>query len=309
MIALLTLWIAAWGHHWLTILSLQAQPDAICQSVTKDLWCQARTLLRTRWQIRNTPKKIPVAWGHVVSCFNHSELWHVNNMATLVGCCMPFPYVERLPEDNREHFFLVCINCYPFIEGCTKYGIFVCALCKKMSNKTVAFTTAMSPPQMTQPTRTTNDIVVVNGKSTTPQTAQAINNVNSDVTRWHASLPRQPTIRIVNRARNSANRTLFGVSITPLAIAPATPMNSCHCTTVPTTRGKGLHTIHCALSDHSYRLTATPIFHYHRRCFKTSLLAVVLLTDAPFKPMHHTVQAAIKFGGLRQKQRFPLFPA
>jgi len=54
----------------------------------------------------NTRQKIPAAWETVVSFFNHSELWYVNDLATAAGVtAMPFPNAEQLQPDNGERFF------------------------------------------------------------------------------------------------------------------------------------------------------------------------------------------------------------
>jgi len=50
-------------------------------------------------------KKIPAGFESVVPYFNHSELWHVNEIAATAGCDIPFPHAEVLPEDNGERFF------------------------------------------------------------------------------------------------------------------------------------------------------------------------------------------------------------
>jgi len=50
-------------------------------------------------------KSMPAAWEKVVPCFNHSELWYVNNVARSVGLRCPFPRAERLPNDTGERFF------------------------------------------------------------------------------------------------------------------------------------------------------------------------------------------------------------
>ena len=50
-------------------------------------------------------RKIQAAWEKVVPYFNHSELWHINNMAESLGCKHPFPDAETLVPDNGERFF------------------------------------------------------------------------------------------------------------------------------------------------------------------------------------------------------------
>ena len=50
-------------------------------------------------------KHMPAAWEKVVPYWNHSELWHINLMATDIGIDMPFPMAEKLPLDNGERFF------------------------------------------------------------------------------------------------------------------------------------------------------------------------------------------------------------
>jgi len=50
-------------------------------------------------------KSIPVMWERVVPYYNHSELWHVNNMSKSVGSEHPFPGAEILPKSNGEKFF------------------------------------------------------------------------------------------------------------------------------------------------------------------------------------------------------------
>ena len=50
-------------------------------------------------------KSMPASWEKIVPHFNHSELWHANNLAKSVGCPYPFPKAEILPEDNGERFF------------------------------------------------------------------------------------------------------------------------------------------------------------------------------------------------------------
>ena len=53
-------------------------------------------------------KKTPAAFESVASCYNHSELNHVNKLALAVGVSgkdVPFKRTEMLPADNGERFF------------------------------------------------------------------------------------------------------------------------------------------------------------------------------------------------------------
>jgi len=187
-------------------------------------------------------KKIPVGWEKVVPCFNHSELWFASDMATAVGCCKPFPCAERLPEDNGERFFSEHMSIVmPSLQGARSgnVGECMCALCRKTSTKTVAFS---SPSPAKTPTTTTTtttmevEILTDNDKAastptTTTQRCQTINNVNSAVTRPRASLPWQAANQVTSGARNSASRNLFGAravagapAVAPMPIAPLIPM-------------------------------------------------------------------------------------
>ena len=50
-------------------------------------------------------KSMPATWERIVPCFNHSELWHANNMAKSVGSEHPFPHAKVLQKHNGETFF------------------------------------------------------------------------------------------------------------------------------------------------------------------------------------------------------------
>ena len=169
-------------------------------------------------------KKIPVGWERVVPCFNHSELSFVNQLAADVGCRVPFPYAEVLPEDNGERFFSEHMSIViPSLSGVRRgeYGECMCALCKRTSTKTVVF--AVASPTKTPP-RATMEIVTGNNEvsitTTSPPQQTTINNVNSNVARRHASLPPGIANQIANGAHNSASRNLFGAPVPPVAIAP-----------------------------------------------------------------------------------------
>jgi len=58
-------------------------------------------------------KKIPDSFESIVSFFNHSELAHINSMATAARASphdVPFKGVESLPADDGERFFSECIT-------------------------------------------------------------------------------------------------------------------------------------------------------------------------------------------------------
>ena len=58
-------------------------------------------------------KKMPAGFECLVSCFNHSELAHVNRVAQSAGAppqSLPFQQVEMLNQDNGERFFSECIS-------------------------------------------------------------------------------------------------------------------------------------------------------------------------------------------------------
>jgi hypothetical protein len=50
-------------------------------------------------------KLTPDAWEKIVPYYNHTELWYINQMAADIGCSLPFPKAEKLPDDNGERFF------------------------------------------------------------------------------------------------------------------------------------------------------------------------------------------------------------
>jgi hypothetical protein len=50
-------------------------------------------------------RKIAAAWERIPPFFNHTELWYVNSLAAAVDVAVPFPYAEKLQEDNGERFF------------------------------------------------------------------------------------------------------------------------------------------------------------------------------------------------------------
>ena len=54
--------------------------------------------------------RTPSAWEPVVSCYNHTELEHINQMARSVGHRAPFDHVEQLVEDTGEVFFSKCLK-------------------------------------------------------------------------------------------------------------------------------------------------------------------------------------------------------
>ena len=67
-----------------------------------------RHKLRLTSLTQGSRKKIPAAFESVVAFFNHSELAHVNAVASLAGLSpqtLPFKQVEPLPADNGERFF------------------------------------------------------------------------------------------------------------------------------------------------------------------------------------------------------------
>ena len=165
-------------------------------------------------------KKIPAGFDAIVPHFNHSELWYVNNLASAVGCCVPFPFAEVLPEDNGERFFSEYISIVmPSLKGVKSgdHGECLCALCRKSSTKNVIFTTAITTPTKATSTRNTTTNL-----KTPPPTATAAknnynNNVNSQITRKHTSLPHRPPNLIANGAH-------FHSLGAPIAIAPLIPM-------------------------------------------------------------------------------------
>ena len=49
---------------------------------------------------------IPAGWECVVPYWNHTELRFINEMAVSSGSQQQFQWVENLPEDTGERFFL-----------------------------------------------------------------------------------------------------------------------------------------------------------------------------------------------------------
>jgi len=71
-----------------------------------------RHKLRLTSLTQGSRKKTPAAFECVVSYFNHSELEHINSIASATGTSplnLPFKNVEKLPADNGERFFSECI--------------------------------------------------------------------------------------------------------------------------------------------------------------------------------------------------------
>ena len=178
-------------------------------------------------------KKIPAGWDCVVPHFNHSELWCVNNMATEVGCCRPFPHAEILPEDNGERFFSEYMSVVlPSLKGrrTGKFGECLCGLCKRVSTKPIVFASIASPTKNTDKDQSNEATTAITTTPPPPTTttkppSQTINNVNHSVTRRifpHASLPQQTAI--ANGAPNFARGAWLGAAVTPLPIAPLIPM-------------------------------------------------------------------------------------
>ncbi len=67
-----------------------------------------RHKLRLTSLTQGSRKRIPAAFESVVAFFNHSELAHINTVATSAGLAphkVPFKHVEILPTDNGERFF------------------------------------------------------------------------------------------------------------------------------------------------------------------------------------------------------------
>jgi len=167
----------------------------------------------------------------VVPYHNHTELWNTNNVATAVGCRLPFPYAKVLPEDNGERFFSEYLSIVmPSLKGVRRgeFGECRCALCRRTSIKPILFTAITSPtkkPQDVEIEEITND-----DKAPTPTPSPptpTIINVNSNVARRNASQPQQTATQIAYGAPNSVSRTLFGAPfnhMTPINIAPLIPM-------------------------------------------------------------------------------------
>jgi len=94
-------------------------------------------------------KKLPAAWEKVVPCWNHSELWHVNLMATDLGMTMPFPMAERLPPDNGERFFSEHVK---LVEPTTQEHSGDHCLCLICGDTNSPPQLLMAPPKTTPPT-------------------------------------------------------------------------------------------------------------------------------------------------------------
>jgi len=94
-------------------------------------------------------RKIPAAWEKVVAFFNHSELWHINQMATSLGCSSPFPKAEVLVPDNGERFFSQYLTkTLPSVQP-QKYGEdgeCLCTLCTETTTTNTSTNTTTSPP-------------------------------------------------------------------------------------------------------------------------------------------------------------------
>lgn len=162
-------------------------------------------------------KKIPAGWEKVVPHFNHSELWHVNTMAKDVGCDLPFPKAEVLPDDNGERFFSEHMTItMPSLKG-IKHGEFgqcLCALCSRNTTKTIVFTTTASSPPRTIATTTTPMEMDETTQRTT--TSPSENNVNYDVARQQASRPHQPVWNLANTLNANTMTMHLGGAIAPM---------------------------------------------------------------------------------------------
>ena len=149
-------------------------------------------------------KSIPAAWEKIVPCFNHCELWHVNNMAKSVGCPHPFPSAEILPKDTGERFFSQCMIQLKEIgnKQMGDAGECLCQLCRKSVNAHSGEpTTSVQPPPRQQQQQT----LTVAGRNITrqapqpaPAAATTINrhtdpNANAHIVVRPAAAPPPPT--------------------------------------------------------------------------------------------------------------------
>jgi len=137
---------------------------------------QKRSLLTTKNPLFENPlpvmdrKSIPASWEKVVSFFNHSELWYVNDMAKSIGCTYPFPAAEVLPKDNGERFFSEYINTLKEI-GKNQRGEAGECLCKQCGVADHSISIETPPPQQVHENNTTNNANNQRVNINTPQAA------------------------------------------------------------------------------------------------------------------------------------------
>jgi len=117
-------------------------------------------------------KVMPASWEKVVPYLNHSELWHINNMAKSSGCAYPFPNAETLPQDNGERFFSQYMTTLQEIgkqrgDG----GECLCKLCKCPADETSGRPTTTCMQQQKQAPGNRNETIArhVNQPSATPK--------------------------------------------------------------------------------------------------------------------------------------------
>jgi len=126
-------------------------------------------------------KKIPAAWEKVIPYFNHSELSYVNEMANDVGCTMPFPTAEPLPDDNGERFFSQYLKILKQIgDRRGEEGECLCDLCGNgptAEGMVVPPQTNITRQQQQQRMEITNTVMPVEpnqNQTTTPTAAAAV---------------------------------------------------------------------------------------------------------------------------------------